>query len=83
MKHAKRNLVAIAFMLLGTSLFWVSAVATSTSLAPQENTAIQHLNDDPAVSPSAGILFGAGLLNLAYWGRKRFRKAPAEADRPG
>jgi hypothetical protein len=89
MRRAGRNILWAVLVILPFFLSWVTTMAIPANrVHPESPTGIPHPVNTEAVGEAAAaenislILLGAGILNLAMWGRSRWRRASAKSGDP-
>ena len=82
MKRWGWNIFFSCFILLSVLICWVWAVAIPPNAQQQGESVVQGNPDTLAGTPTTLILFGTGLVNVAFWGRKKYRKVLPGSNPP-
>jgi predicted MFS family arabinose efflux permease len=83
MKRWGWNIFFTCLILLSFFLCWVWAAAIPPNPQQQGESIVEGNPDTLAGTPTALILLGVGLVNVAIWGRKKCRRGSPGTDRPG
>ena len=82
MKHVGRKILITSLVILPLFLCWVTTMAVPAyriHLDTPQTTGIPVNTEASAFEPMTLILLGAGLLNLAIWGRNHYRNGSAKS----
>ena len=89
MRRAGRNVLWAVLVILPFFLSWVTTMAIPANrVHPEPPTGITPPVNTEAVGEAAAaenislILLGAGIMNLAMWGRSHWRRASAKSGDP-